>query len=148
MHIFFASTKKLKNLKKKKMNKRYLIGFAIIAVFLVVGFFSFMDTKIEYTNFQSASQTHKLCQVKGTWLKDKESKFDSNANQFTFYMKDENNSEMKVVLDGAKPNNFELAENIVVKGKVKDSYFHAKEVLTKCPSKYEGKGEDVIKSGS
>jgi cytochrome c-type biogenesis protein CcmE len=27
-----------------------------------------------------------------------------------------------------------------------DGYFHAKEVLTKCPSKYEGKGSDVKKS--
>ncbi len=130
------------------MNKRYFLGILIIIIFLVVGFFAFMDSKIEYTNFQAASQSHKLCQVKGSWLKDKESKFDANANQFIFYMKDENNYEMKVVLDGAKPNNFELAENIVAKGKVKDGYFHAKEVLTKCPSKYEGRGEDVIKSGS
>jgi cytochrome c-type biogenesis protein CcmE len=130
------------------MNKRYIIGILIIVVFLVVGFFAFMDTKIEYTNFQAASQTHRLCQVKGSWLKDKESKFDQNTNQFVFYMKDDNNYEMKVVLDGAKPNNFELAENIVAKGKVTNGYFHAKEVLTKCPSKYEGKGEDVIKSGS
>ena len=130
------------------MNKRYIIGILIIVVFLVVGFFAFMDTKIEYTNFQAASQTHRLCQVKGSWLKDKESKFDPNSNQFVFYMKDENNYEMKVVLEGAKPNNFELAENVVAKGKVANGYFHAKEVLTKCPSKYEGKGEDVIKSGS
>lgn len=63
-------------------------------------------------------------------------------------MKDENNTVMRVVLDGSKPNNFEMAENIVAKGKVTDGYFHAKEVLTKCPSKYEGKGQDVIKSGS
>ena len=55
---------------------------------------------------------------------------------------------MKVVLDGAKPNNFEMAENVVAKGKVMDNYFHAKEVLTKCPSKYEGKGQDVQKTGS
>ena len=130
------------------MNKRYIIGISIIIIFLVVGFLAVMDTKIEYTNFQAASQTHRLCQVKGSWLKDKESKFDQNSNQFVFYMKDENNYEMKVVLDGAKPNNFELAENIVAKGKVTNGYFHAKEVLTKCPSKYEGKGEDVIKSGS
>jgi cytochrome c-type biogenesis protein CcmE len=130
------------------MNKRYIIGILIIVVFLVVGFFAFMDTKIEYTNFQAASQTHRLCQVKGSWLKDKESKFDQNTKQFVFYMKDENNYEMRVVLDGAKPNNFDLAENIVAKGKVTNGYFHAKEVLTKCPSKYEGKGEDVIKSGS
>lgn len=130
------------------MNKRNLIGLLIILVFLVVGFFAFKDSKIEYTNFDAAGQSHKICQVKGTWIKDKESRFDPVSNQFSFYMKDENNTVMKVVLDGSKPNNFEMAENIVAKGKVTDGYFHAKEVLTKCPSKYEGKGQDVIKSGS
>lgn len=130
------------------MNKRYIIGILIIIVFVVVGFFAFKDSKIEYTNFQAAGQNHKTCQVKGSWVKEKDSKFDPQTNTFTFYMKDENNNEMKVVLDGAKPNNFEMAENVVAKGKVTNGYFQAKEVLTKCPSKYEGKGEDVQKSGS
>jgi len=125
------------------MNKRYIIGILIMVIFVVVGLFAFMDTKVEYVNFQEAGQTHKLCQVKGTWLKDKESRFDANSNQFIFYMVDEKNTEMKVVLDGAKPNNFEMAENIVAKGKVQDGVFHAKEVLTKCPSKYEAEGKDV-----
>ncbi|MCI0449527.1 MAG: cytochrome c maturation protein CcmE [Chlorobi bacterium] len=128
------------------MNKRYIIGIAIIAIFLVVGFFAFVDTKVEYSNFQHASSTHKKCQVKGSWLKEKETRYDPTSNQFVFYMKDENNTEMKVVLDGAEPNNFKMAENIVAKGKVKDGQFYASEVLTKCPSKYEGDGEDVKKS--
>jgi len=130
------------------MNKRYIIGILIIIVFVVVGFFAFKDSKIEYSNFQTAEQNHKICQVKGSWVKDKDSKFDQSTNTFTFYMKDEQGSVMKVVLDGAKPNNFEMAENVVAKGKVQGDYFHAKEVLTKCPSKYEGKGQDVQKTGS
>jgi cytochrome c-type biogenesis protein CcmE len=130
------------------MKKRNLLGILIIIVFVVVGFFAFKDSKIEYTTFDTAGQNHKICQVKGSWIKDKQSGFDPATNQFTFYMKDENNTVMKVVLDGSKPNNFDLAENVVAKGKVTDGYFHAKEVLTKCPSKYEGKGQDVMKTGS
>ena len=61
-------------------------------------------------------------------------------------MVDENNNEMKVVLDGARPNNFDVADAIVAKGKIENGYFHAKEVLTKCPSKYEGQGEDMKKT--
>jgi cytochrome c-type biogenesis protein CcmE len=61
-------------------------------------------------------------------------------------MKDESNVEMKVILDGAEPNNFKMAESVVAKGKIKDGNFHATEVLTKCPSKYEGDGQDVKKS--
>lgn len=128
------------------MNKRYIIGIAIIVVFLVVGFFSFVDTKVEYSNFQNAANTHRKTQVKGSWMKEKEAGFDAATNKFIFYMKDENNTEMKVILDGAEPNNFKMAESIVAKGKVKEGYFHASEVLTKCPSKYEGDGQDVKKS--
>jgi len=54
---------------------------------------------------------------------------------------------MKVILDGGKPNNFEVADAIVVKGKVKDGTFMASEVLTKCPSKYEATGEEIKNSG-
>lgn len=129
------------------MNTKLIIGIGVIVVFLVVGFYAFVDSKVEYANFQNAVQSKKTCQVKGSWVKDKETRFDANTNQFIFYMKDENNTEMKVILDGARPNNFEMAENVVAKGKIKDGYFHAKEVLTKCPSKYEGQGEDVKKTG-
>ncbi len=122
---------------------KIIVGLVIIIVFLVVGFYSFMDSKIEYVDFNNAQITSKTVQVKGDWVKDKESKFDPNTNTFSFYMKDENNNEMQVVLEGAKPNNFDVADAIVAKGKVENGYFHAKEVLTKCPSKYEGQGEDV-----
>ena len=129
------------------MNIKTITGISIIVIFLVIGFFSFSESKIEYTNFEKASEIHKTCQVKGSWVKDKEAKFDANTNEFIFYMKDENNEEVKVILAGARPNNFEMAESVVAKGKMKDGNFYAKEVLTKCPSKYEGKGEDVKKSG-
>ena len=93
------------------MKKTTIIGIVTIVVFLVVGFFAFSESKIEYSNFQNASENQKTCQVKGSWQKDKEAKFDATTNQFIFYMKDENNSEMKVVLDGARPNNFEMADS-------------------------------------
>lgn len=129
------------------MKTKITISLLIIVVFLIVGFFAFVDNKVEYANFQTAAERHKTCQVKGEWVKNKETRFDASKNQFIFYMKDENNTEMKVVLEGAKPNNFEMAEKIVAKGKITDGYFHAKDVLTKCPSKYEGQGEDVKKTG-
>ena len=119
------------------------IGIIIIAAFIAVGFISFMDSKIEYVDFAKANEMMRKVEVKGYWVKGKESKFDAEENTFTFYMVDDNNNEMKVVLDGAKPNNFEVAEAVVAKGKIKDGYFHASEILTKCPSKYEATGEDL-----
>ena len=127
-------------------NLKLIIGVLIIVVFIVVGFISFVDSKIEYVDFKQAAEKTKTVEVKGVWVKEKESKFDPNTNTFTFYMRDDNGNEMKVMLDGAKPNNFDVADMIVAKGKMKDGHFHAKEVLTKCPSKYEGQGQDVKKS--
>ena len=85
---------------------RVIVGIVIVVVFLVVGFISFMDSKIEYVNFVEAQSRQRTVEVKGQWVKDKGDKFDVNTNQFTFYMKDDNATEMKVIFDGAKPNNF------------------------------------------
>lgn len=125
-----------------------ITGITIIIVFLAIGFMSFIDSKIEYVNFNEAKDRMRTVEVKGQWVKGRESKFDGANNTFSFYMVDDFNNEMKVVLDGAKPNNFDVAEAVVAKGKMKDGYFHAKEVLTKCPSKYEADGKEVKKTGS
>jgi cytochrome c-type biogenesis protein CcmE len=127
------------------MSKRIKISIAliIIAVFIVIGFMTLMENKIEYVDFKEATNRMKTVEVKGVWVKEKESKYDGTTNTFIFFMRDDNNTEMKVILKGSKPNNFDVAEMVVAKGKVKDGIFMAKEVLTKCPSKYEGKGEQL-----
>jgi len=124
---------------------KLIVGSVIIVAFIVVGFISFMGSKIEYANFQQAQEKKRTVEVRGVWLKDKETSYNAATNMFTFYMKDENNTEMKVMLNDAKPNNFETAGElmIVAKGKVKDGVFYADNVLTKCPSKYEGTGQEV-----
>jgi cytochrome c-type biogenesis protein CcmE len=114
-----------------------IIGIIIIVAVIAAIVPTFLSNKIEYVNFNDAQHKTKTVEVKGTWLKDKEAKFE--GNKFSFYMKDDNNTEMKIVYDGAKPNNFEVAEAVVVKGKVKDGVFMANDILTKCPSKYEAK---------
>jgi len=131
-----------------KSKIKITIASVIVIVFVVVGFMSFMDNKIDYASFAEAQKKLKTVEVKGVWQKDKETKYDPEKSTFTFYMKDDANTEMKVILDGAKPNNFDIATMIVAKGKVKEDVFYAKEILTKCPSKYEGKGEDVKKSSN
>ena len=128
------------------MNIKIIAGIVVIVVALIFGAMTFIDSNIEYTDFAKAQAVNKKVQVKGKWVTEKETKFDATSSQFVFYMVDEQNRECKVVLDGAKPNNFEIATDIVAKGRFKDGYFHANEVLTKCPSKYEGDGSAVKKS--
>ena len=128
------------------MNMKIIAGIVVIVLALVFGAMTFIDSNIEYTDFAKAQAVNKKVQVKGKWVAEKETKFDAASSQFVFYMVDEQNRECKVVLDGAKPNNFEIATDIVAKGRFKEGYFHANEVLTKCPSKYEGDGSAVKKS--
>jgi cytochrome c-type biogenesis protein CcmE len=121
------------------MNVKVVVGGLIIAFGIVLSAINLFDSNVEYGDFAQARKTQKRIQVKGEWVKDRESSFDDEKIQYTFYLKDDSGEILKVVLDGAKPDNFNIATNVVVKGKYMNGYFHATEVLTKCPSKYEGK---------
>jgi len=125
------------------MKAKVIVASIVVAAFLVFGAVSFLDSNVEYTDFAKAERTSKKVQVKGSWVRDKETMFDAEHGQFIFYMKDDNQREAKVILEGAKPNNFELATSVVAKGRFKDGCFHANELLTKCPSKYEGDASAV-----
>jgi cytochrome c-type biogenesis protein CcmE len=121
------------------MNVKVVVGGLIIVFGIVLGTINFLDSNVEYGDFAQAKKTQKKIQVKGEWVKNLESSFDAEKIQYTFYLKDDSGEILKVVLDGAKPNNFDLATSVVIKGKYMNNHFHATEVLTKCPSKYEGK---------
>jgi cytochrome c-type biogenesis protein CcmE len=121
------------------MNAKVVVGVLVILVGIILGTINFLNTNVEYGSFAMARKTHKKIQVKGEWLRDREATFDAEKILFTFYMKDDSGEVMKIVLNSPKPNNFEIANSIVAKGKYIDSSFHATEILTKCPSKYEGK---------
>lgn len=121
------------------MKIRYYIGGAIIVIFLGILFYNFTRTNIEYeSDFSKVMSTGKVCKASGVWVKEKPFIEDIQNRKFIFYIKDANNNEMKVVYHGIKPNNFEIATNVVVTGKYENGYFNATDVLTKCPSKYEG----------
>ncbi len=122
------------------MKPKYLIGIIVAIIFVVVVIFSFDQSKIDYADFAKAEETSNVVQIIGKWDKNQPSKYDSDKDEFHFHMIDENDNKFKVVYNGARPNNFDMAESIVCKGKAENGVFEAKEILTKCPSKYEGKG--------
>ncbi len=130
------------------MKWKVVIASAVIVIFIAFGSVSFLQSNVEYTDVAGAMQMHKKVQLKGQSVKEKGSSFNPQTAQFTFFLADDSGKECRVVLDGAEPNNFELAPSIVAKGRfTDDGYFHATEVLTKCPSKYEAQASDVKKAG-
>lgn len=126
------------------MNKKYIIGGVIIVIFIAIALTTFDYKKIDYTDFSTAAASEKTVQISGSWVKEDNYTYHSEKNIFTFNMKDDNNNITKVVYSGAKPNNFDLAPRIVIKGKYKGKVFEATDILTKCPSKYQGNGEKMI----
>jgi len=129
------------------MKLKVIIGSLVVILFSIFGSYSFLESNVEYTDVAGAMAKHKKVQLKGSWVKDKPSSFDPRTSQFTFFLVDDSGRECKVVLDGAAPNNFEMATSVVAKGRfVEGGYFHASEVLTKCPSKYEAQPGEMKRS--
>ncbi|MBP1658372.1 MAG: ccmE [Bacteroidetes bacterium] len=126
------------------MNVKIVVGSIIVLLFLGFGAYSFLDSNVEYTDIAGAMAKNKKVQLKGAWNRDRESSFNTATSQFSFYLIDDAGRECRVILEGAAPNNFEMATSVVAKGKfTPDGYFHATEVLTKCPSKYEAQSTEV-----
>ncbi|TAG85334.1 MAG: cytochrome c maturation protein CcmE [Bacteroidetes bacterium] len=62
-----------------------------------------------------------------------------DPNYFKFTLIDNNKKEFPVVYRNPKPADFERSEQVVVVGNMVGEEFHAKDILMKCPSKYEEK---------
>ena len=92
-----------------------------------------------YATFSQAEATESSVKVVGVLSKDKEMHYrpEEDPNFFSFYIKDTDGIERKVILHEAKPQDFELSEQIVVTGKMKGENFLASSLLMKCPSKYK-----------
>ena len=116
----------------------------IFLIILLVGFigyagFNLAESVTPYVSIAEARATSNGVQVKG--LLDKNFEPQQTCDEFTFSLQDEETGEtMRVKFDGIKPDQFDEAYHIVAVGKydAADESFHAKKLLIKCPSKYEG----------
>ncbi|MFC2085259.1 cytochrome c maturation protein CcmE [Bacteroidota bacterium] len=120
------------------MKNKYIFGGFIIVIFLGLMAYLFTQTNIKYEeDFSEIIKSTKTIKATGQWVKNKSYKIDKEKKLFSFFIHDFNGKELMVVYKGTIPNNFESSTSIVVTGKYKDGIFHASEILTKCPSKYE-----------
>jgi cytochrome c-type biogenesis protein CcmE len=120
------------------MKNKYIFGGFIIVVFLGLMMYLFTQSNIEYADdFAKVMSSDKTVKATGSWVKEKNYQINNEQKTFSFFIADENGNEMKVIYEGTSPNNFESATSVVVTGKYQNGYFHAKDILTKCPSKYQ-----------
>ena len=116
----------------------------IFLIVLLVGFAAYAGLNLAenvtpYVSIAEARTTSNGVQVKG--LLDKNFEPVQTGNEFNFSLQDEATGEvLRVKFDGIKPDQFDEAYHIVAVGKYEaaDETFHAKKLLIKCPSKYEG----------
>ena len=131
------------------MKNKYLFGGFIIVVFLGFMAYLFTQSNIKYeSNFAKVMKEEKVVKATGSWVKAKSYDLDTQNRTFSFYMEDVQGHQMKVVYNGSMPNNFASAQSIVVTGEYKDGIFQASNILTKCPSKYEGQNIQAVKTSN
>lgn len=122
------------------MKKKHIAALIVALLFIGAAAFALVDNKIDYSDFATAERTGKRVQVSGSWVKEKDCAYDAKSNTFTFVMKDHNGIALPVRYEGMKPNNFETAPSVVCVGKVENGVFAVTDIQTKCPSRYEGSG--------
>ena len=119
------------------MNKRYIIGIAVIAICGTIGFTAFKGSLTPYVGFAEAKALDRPCQVMGDI--DKENvRYDLEAGVLHFTIVDELGHTLPVAFEGVKPGNFDQAMSVVCSGSYEDGAFKADRLLVKCPSKYQG----------
>ncbi len=129
------------------MKKLHIIGLLLIAISVGV-LISLIGDFSRYETFTSKyALSGKEINVVGELVKDKDMTYNPHvdANLFTFYLRDDDRTEKKVIYRGTKPRDIEKSEKVVVTGKLMGDDFQASKILMKCPSKYV---EEEIKTVS
>jgi len=127
------------------MKKTHIIAIIVIAIAIGAIMTTVADSST-YANFtEAAKNPDDEYHVVGKLNKEMPLAYapEKNANLFSFYLKDIDGKERKVLFNGAKPQDFERSEQVVIVGKHgSDNNFYATQILMKCPSKYNN-GQEV-----
>jgi len=121
------------------MKKIHIILLVFIAVAIGV-LVSFLQTTTTYDTVDTAiAKPGKFVHLMARWDKTQPLQYDAikDPNYLSFTAVDTLGKTVKVVYHNPKPDNFEVSEKLVLKGKYIDGIFQCKTIQTKCPSKYK-----------
>ena len=119
------------------MKKTHIVGIILVA--LAIGsMFALLGNSTTYADFTQAAQSDDEVHVAGTLDRSKPMDYNPSVdpNKFSFWMTDRKGNERHVTLLKSKPQDFERSQQLVIIGDMKGDEFIAKDVLMKCPSKY------------
>jgi cytochrome c-type biogenesis protein CcmE len=123
------------------MSRKLIIGLIIIIIFSAFALYTFQSTLSPYVSFAEAAARGGQAQVLANLVQKETIAYDRQTGALNFTVQDEEGTVTLVTYRGAKPNNFEHAESVVVIGSFKGDLFVAEKLLVKCPSKYEDQSE-------
>jgi len=121
------------------MKKSYFVGGLVVALAMVMAMYSFKSTLTSYVTVSEAKARKRPVQVAGIVVTGTD-RYDLKRNNLIFVLREDGGEEMQVEYDGPRPGNFDNVTKVVAIGKYepKEQVFMARELLVKCPTKYEG----------
>jgi len=120
------------------MKKTQIIGIIFIAV-LLGALTTSLSSSGKMANFNEAfANEDREYRVSGFLVDSEPIEYDpmTNASLTRFTMRDQDGETRKVHLLKSMPQGFEQSESLVLTGSAKGQIFEAKDMLMKCPSKY------------
>lgn len=133
------------NFKLPVMKKIHIVLLILVAAAIAI-LVSFLKTTTTYDTVATAkAKPGKFVHLMAKWDKEEPLEYDAikNPNYLAFTAIDSLGQKINVVYHNPKPENFELSERLVMKGKYIGNVFECQSIQTKCPSKY--KDEDPSK---
>jgi cytochrome c-type biogenesis protein CcmE len=125
------------------MKKSHIIGLIVILVSIFIIISASKDVST-YGDFETAVLSQSRIKIVGQLDKSNPVIYrpEIDPNTTSFYLRDNKGEVKQVKLNQPKPQDFELAEQVVLTGSIQDEIFVADEILMKCPSKY--KEEEIL----
>ena len=122
------------------MKKSYIVGGLVVVLAMGLAMYSFKSTLTSYVTVSEAKASKRPVQVAGIVVKGTD-RYDLEKNNLVFVLREDGGDEMQVEYDGPRPGNFDNVNKVVAIGKYepKAQVFMARELLVKCPTKYEGR---------
>ncbi len=127
------------------MKPVHIVILVVISIGLAIAVSFYGDTS-KYVCFAEADiiradRPNMKLHVVTTLSKDKPEVYNPRVdpNYFEFYASDTAGVEKRVVYRNAKPQDMDKTDKIVLIGYSRGDHFEAREILKKCPSKYEKK---------
>jgi cytochrome c-type biogenesis protein CcmE len=119
------------------MNVKILLAVGLLVAAVAIGLTSFKQTMTTYTDFRGArSRPHEDVQVAGM-LASRSYVMKPTEQYLSFSLRDSTGDTMHVEYHGIVPGNFAQAMGLVAVGRFQGDHFEAKQLLVKCPSKYQ-----------